>query len=78
MTAIPTALSALRFRGKAGPLACDVPVIASDACGLGALANGATVRAGDLAGLRTAVPAVCGDAPGGERAFAGGLRRFAA
>ncbi len=42
-------------------VAMGVPVIASDACGLGDAGNGTTVRAGDLAGLRAAVAAVCGD-----------------
>ena len=39
-------------------LATGVPVIASDACGLGDVANVTTVRAGDVAGLRAALVAL--------------------
>ncbi len=42
--------------------AMGVPVVASDACGLGALANLTTVRAGDVAALQAALAAVCGAA----------------
>ena len=41
--------------------AMAVPVVASDACGLGALENVTTVRAGDIDALRAAVAAACGE-----------------
>jgi hypothetical protein len=41
--------------------AMGVPVVASDACGLGGLENVTTVRAGDVSALRAAVAAACGE-----------------
>jgi hypothetical protein len=41
--------------------AMGVPVVASDACGLGAIENVTTVRAGDVGALRAAVAAACGE-----------------